>query len=390
MKIIQLTPFFYPVIGGVEVQVMEISKKLIEMGHEVRVLTSNSSRNHSKVLTHEEIVDGVPVKRCNSLFSFSKFYPVVPGIFFELLKADFDLIHVHGFRKLEVYMALLVAKIRRKKIVVTTHNPFTANVRSKLLSLFVWFHDLIFGKFFTKFLDAVIVLVPSEIPILNKKFHVPSTRIHVIPNGINDLFFQDIDLNKELFVSEIANGNNNIKKILNKHWQKSVLSICRFNEVKGLQNLQLAVSQNPNVLFLFVGGDDGYLPKLKDIYKNCENVLIIERYVSREIVHKLMRISDLFVLPSLHEPFGLTPIEAAASGLPVLATNIGGPIETLGADYNEFLNPQDENLWSNKIKDLLLNENKLIEIAKRGKLIADKYRWEKVISMLTNLYKQIL
>jgi glycosyltransferase involved in cell wall biosynthesis len=388
MKIIQLTPFFYPVVGGVEIQVMDMSKKLIELGHEVRVITSNSSRNNSKIARREEIIEGVPIKRFNSLFSISKFYPVVPGILWELLKADFDVVHVHGFRKLEVYMALLVAKIRRKKIVVTTHNPFTANIRSKLLSIFIQLHDITLGKLFSRFLDAVIAIVPSEVEVLQTKFSIPPHKIHVIPNGINEIFYSQSKLSKDdVFAKLLSEDLTQQQRYNLKDWDRIVLSVCRFNKVKGLQNLKLAVDQNPNALFLFVGGDDGSLTSLQKLYSKSSNVFIVDDYVDRRTVHELMTISDLFVLPSLHEPFGLTPVEAAASGLPVLATTIGGPIETLGIDYDNFLDPTDQTVWAQTISSLLNDENRLNELTEKGIKIAQKYKWDNVIQMIIEVYK---
>ena len=85
MKIIQITTFFHPVTGGVEQQVLEISKQLIGLGHEVQVFTTDSERTDEKITVKESIVDGIRVKRFKTFFSLSKFYKVAPGMFFELM-----------------------------------------------------------------------------------------------------------------------------------------------------------------------------------------------------------------------------------------------------------------------------------------------------------------
>ena len=191
MKIIQVTTFFHPVIGGVETQVLSLSKMLVEKGYEVEVITSDSAKSKGRIKEKHAEIGGVKVTRCFTWFGFSHFHKFFPGLFFKLMKNDFDVVHVHGFRKFEVYAALLAAKLKKKKIVVSTHNPFVVDEKSRkgFLNFLIKLHDKTFGKWFSKFVDHYIVLSKSEIPILGK-FGVKEDKISLVPNGINDFFFE--------------------------------------------------------------------------------------------------------------------------------------------------------------------------------------------------------
>lgn len=394
MKIIQITTFFHPVTGGVEQQVLEISKQLMEFGHEVQVFTTDSKRTDEKITVKESIVDGIKVKRFKTIFSLSKFYKIVPGMFFELMNTDFDILHVHGFRKFESYIALLAAKLKNKKIVLTTHNPFTTNTRSDKLERFVKIHDKTFGKWFTKYIDKIISIVPSEKDILIKNFGVNESNITVIPNGIDESLFNEININKDEYIEKlipnaIKTYHTDERRGRKKEWKGIVVSVCRFNKVKGLQNLKLAADKLKNVLFLFVGGDDGYQDELLKLFKDNNNVVMTGFYVSHDDVKKTFSIADIFVLPSLHEPFGLTPLEAIANNCPVIATNIGGTKEVISDKYTIFLNPNDQEVWFNTIKDLLEVEDKRISMQTLGKEDIRKYTWDKIIKKIEEVYKEI-
>lgn len=379
LKIIQITTFFHPVTGGVETQVREISEHLCLLGHNVKVFTSDSSRNGQKVGEKDSKLGEIEIKRFKTWFSFSKFHKFFPGIFIALFNEDFDVIHVHGFRKLEFYIALIVAKLKHKKIVLTTHNPFTADsFRNDKLTKILKIHDLTIGKWFMKFADKVIYITKGEKSILKSKFGLSDSQLVYIPNGINEIYFNKSEVLKEDLLTNFP--------ILRKDWDGIVLAACRMNEVKGLQNLSLAVEKLKNVLFLFIGGDDGYLSKLKGIYRNNENVYFSEKYLKKEELRALMDYSNIFVLPSLHEPFGLTIVEAVACGLFVLATNVGGPKSVLNSSFAEFIEPINRELWMEKIEKYIYEKDKYKNNKKVGMEYVKRYRWENIIPQLEEVY----
>lgn len=380
LKVVLVSTFFHPVTGGVESQVKEIAEALSEDGFDVKVFASNSNRNGTKIAEKTSKVGNISIYRFNTWFSLSKFHKVFPGILVALFKADFDVVHVHGIRKPEFYFALLVCKIRKKKIVLTTHNPFTADgFRQSGLTQILRWHDKTIGRWFTKYADKIIYITASEKEILESRFGIiNASRLIHIPNGINKLYFEPSKLDRQ----EVLEGIPQLRE----KWDGVVLAACRMNEVKGLQNLEIAIKSLPKVLFIFAGGDDGYLGKLKGMYRNYPNVVFTEKYIKSEMLRSLMDFADVFVLPSLHEPFGLTIVEAAAAGLPVIATNVGGPKEILDDTFALFLDPTDQMGWAKQIKLFVSNKQMRKEKSEAGKIFVQKFRWENVIKQLENVY----
>jgi glycosyltransferase involved in cell wall biosynthesis len=377
-KIIHVTTFFYPAQGGVEQQVLELATKLKKQGQEVEVICSDSSHTKEKIQEVHGVVKGVPVTRCKTWFSISQFYKFYPSLFFELIKRDFDIVHVHGFRKYEVYAALLAAKLKRKKIVVTTHNPFFTTTRGKLLQLFVNLHDLTLGKLCTRFIDKIICITSLEIPYI-QKFNVSQEKIVVIPNGIE----------KAKFIK--GNAKKFIKKynVPSKKFKHIVLWLGRVHKMKGLENLETAVKQLKDVLFVFAGAPDEGSDVIKAFYKSQPNVLFTGEFPNTEAVDAC-QMADIFVFPSIHEAFGVVLLEAMAQGLPVISTNNGGPQEIVKSSFGFLQKPQDQWGWMFTIKKLLQNKTLRRKMGEAAKKEAEKYTWENLIGKVLKVYNQEL
>ncbi|MFC1780203.1 glycosyltransferase family 4 protein [Patescibacteria group bacterium] len=373
-KIIQVTTFFYPVQGGVEKQVLELSEELTKQGHQVAVFCSDSTRSKKRIKEQESRIKNIRIKRFKTLFGFSQFYKIYPQLFFGLMKTDFDVIHVHGFRKFEIYPALLAAKLKRKKIILTTHNPFFTSTRNKLLQLFVNLHDITFGKIFTRFIDKIIVLIEDEIPFI-KKFNVKQINISQIPNGIKNSDFQT------------GNASDFINKydIPNSKFKYKVLWIGRLNKVKGLENLETAVKQLGDALFIFVGPDDDAALKYREMYHECKNTIFTGSIDSKEIKDALAT-TDILVLPSYHEAFGVVLLEAMAAGVPIISTNVGGPADIVKQSFGITQEPSDQWAWMLNIEKLLKKQKLRNQMKESAIKEAQKYKWENLIYQVLEVY----
>jgi glycosyltransferase involved in cell wall biosynthesis len=284
-------------------------------------------------------------------------------------------IHVHTFRRFEIFVALLAAKIRRKKIVLTTHNPFTANLRNTFLQIFVFLNDQILGKVFLRFVDEVICLVEEEIQIL-KKYHICRDKIRVIPNGISEDVFKQGSRRKFLEKLDIPTENFKYK----------VLWVGRINKVKGLENLETVVKQMKEALFIFIGPDADASQEVKAIYEGCENVVFTGPIKHNQIINAYCA-ADLFVLPSIHEPFGIVLLEAMAQGVPIVATNVGGPRHIVKESFGITQNPKDQWAWMLNIEKILKNKELREQMSENAKKEAEKYRWSNLVFQVLEVYK---
>ncbi|HEC66740.1 MAG TPA: glycosyltransferase family 1 protein [bacterium] len=381
MKIIQVTTFFHPIVGGVETQALGLARALKKEGHQVEVITSDSAKNKGRIKEKHDEIDGIKITRCKTWFGTSYFYKIYPGLIFKLFKKDFDIIHVHGFRKFEVYAALLVTKIKKKKLVVTSHNPFVVKEKSrgKVLNFFVKLHDITLGKLFSRYIDQVIAITKEELEFL-EKFNIAPNRINVIPNGVSELFFGEGK--KENFLKAF---NISVTK-----WKNIVVTVGRIHKVKGFQNLKHAADHMKNTLFIIAGADDGYLSELKKYFDSNRNVILLERTVSHEQVNDMFALGDLFVMPSLHEAFGITLLEAMASGLPVISTIHGGPKEIVKESFGVLVEPEKQKILTNKIKWMLEDEKRLEKMGIEARKEAGKYRWKRIVNSVVKVYEEIL
>lgn len=382
-KIIQLSTFFHPSVGGVERQVEEIAAHLVADGYEVTVFTTDATHGQEKRMQRlSDTYANVPIKRFWYLFSLGNFFRFSPALVWNLWSADFDIVHVHNIHDGHLLFALIIRLLRRKKLVITGHNPFVvgSQKRGGLLNAMVGFYE-VFVKLFSSGIDLYVALVESEKQHVMKEFGLSEKRVTVIPNGIQEIFYTN-DGDKESFYAEW--------EIDRAKWELVVGTASRLNYVKGIQNLLTAVRQLPQVLFIFAGGDDGYYNQLRKIFNQYQNVLFTESYLSSEEMKHFYQAIDMFLLPSLYEPFGMTVIEAMAQGKMVLASNKGGTIETVKPKFGELLDPQDQQLWTDRINYYRMNPAAITEKSNNASAAAQQYKWDNVISQLEEAYSRLV
>ncbi len=103
---------------------------------------------------------------------------------------------------------------------------------------------------------------------------------------------------------------------------------------------------------------------------------------------------SVFALPALYEPFGLAVLEAAAAGLPVVATRNGGPSESLQEDgrvYGILVDPEDPQEIARGLEEVLLNEERWAMFARLAReRVLSRYTWERTAEGYESVFEDIL
>lgn len=227
--------------------------------------------------------------------------------------------------------------------------------------------------------DAVISLT-DDMKKKIKKIH--DREIFVIPNGIDLNVFEG--LSKEELRKKF--GLNKTEKI--------ILYVGRLLHIKGLIYLIEAVKnineKNKRLLLVGYGDDRKHLENLVKKLK-IENIVTFVGKVPNKEVFEYMVASDVLVLPSLSEGFPNVILEAMASGLPIIATKVGGIPKIVNNEVNGFLvDPKNPTQIVETLLQLFKDEKLREKISDNNKIEAKKYSWESVINDLEKVYNKII
>lgn len=224
----------------------------------------------------------------------------------------------------------------------------------------------------SKLIIAISNMVKSEII---KNYNIPDKKIKVIYNGVD--FKKFSPENSKIYRSEIR------EKYSIADDTKLILFVGSGFERKGLKTALQAISsiQNKNqiaptwkIKLMVIGkGDVKKYQSLAVKYKINDKILFIE---PQKDIEKFYAAADIFVLPTIYDPFGNVIIEAMASGLPVITTRSSGASELIKNGEEGFVleDPSDFNTLAEYINKALLNQKTMEE---KARLKAENYPIEK-------------
>ena len=373
MKIAQVTPYFYPHIGGVESHVLTLSLKLQKNGHDVTIYSSKHANIPSK-----EIFQGIKVIRIKQLTNiFST--PVTPKLKKVLANERYDVVHTHTPPPMTAYYTASACKKSKTPLVITYHCDLELpKILGKLATIF---YNKTLGRY--TFNHAQKLIVHTKTYGATSRSIWKSDPV-IIPSAVNPNRFR---------------GTMDTREIIERHklkGKKIVLFVGRLVYHKGLDYLvDSAKLTGSDVRYIIVGSGD-YLDKLiKRAKENkIQNKVIFTGNVSFLDIPKYFAASDVFVLPSISrlEAFGLVVLEAMASRKPVIVSKIPGVTELVEEGINglhvEPMNTQD---LAQKINLLLSDEKLRKSMGDAGrKKVESEFNWDTVASQIEEVYKQVI
>jgi D-inositol-3-phosphate glycosyltransferase len=175
-----------------------------------------------------------------------------------------------------------------------------------------------------------------------------------------------------------------------------LLSVGRLVPRKGYDTTIEALTRLPDTELLIAGGADATPePEHDRLIAVAERAGVAERVrligqVARMDMPALLRSADLVVCSPWYEPFGIVPLEAMACGVPVVASAVGGMLDTVvDGVTGAHVPPRDPHALAEVIGALLESPNRRAELARAGlERVRSRYSWDRVAADTAAVYQR--
>ena len=365
----------YPTFGGSGVVATELGKALALKGHQIHFITYSQPVRlgsfRENIFYHEVSLSDYP------LFDFQPYETILTSKIVDVVKYEkLDVLHVHYAipHASAAYMAREILKTQGISI------PFITTLHGTDITLVgkdPSFEPVI--SFCLNQSDEVTAV--SESLKTDTLAHFNTNRnIHVIPNFIAvQETFPEVDLEVR---EKYASAN-----------EKIICHISNFRKVKRIEDVvrvfaNLLQKMEAKLILVGDGPERSLAEKLARDLRICQHILFVGKVRDTSPV---LKISDLFLLPSETESFGLAALEAMALGVPVVSSNTGGIPEVNLHGFSGFLSnvgeveEMAENAW-NILKDEKTHQRFKFNAWQQAK----KFSIENVLPEYENLYQVLI
>ena len=368
LKIGIVTEYYYPLLGGISENVHHTATELVARGHRVTIITAAPPVNGFPLA----VPNGIPVTRIGRSATIygngaMAHFTIGPHLWRDLrgaLDAErFDLLQVHSplFFTLPPLATLLGSCPR----IGTFHSYFEPTLVYRALKG-------VLQKQIVRRLDGVTVVSPSVLRALSRYFDMDA---RVIPNGVDTRMFNP-------HVARLARFGPE---------KRTLLFLGRFDPRNGL----------PFMLRAFTG----VRKRIRDVRLIVVGTGPLESLYTRLVPDDLQddvhfegpallnrpsfyATADLFCSPISNASFGITLLEAMASGTPIVATDNVGYRDLLGPEA--LLVRYDERAFADAIVQMLSDDRLLLAMREAGLRKAERYSWPVVVTDLVDYFHEIL
>jgi glycogen(starch) synthase len=281
-------------------------------------------------------------------------------------KTPHDIIHCHDWMTLPA--GIEASKVSKKPLIAHIHSTEADRSGGRGVNPRI-FHIESEG---VKKADKIIAVSNLTKAKIKDSYHIKDSKIEVVYNGIDKQDFED---------------NTVFTNPFNK---KIVLFLGRLTLHKGpdyfIKVAKKVIDRRDDVIFIVSGSGDMYH---KIIENACDlgigDKVLFTGFLRDKQLRKIYRMANLYVMPSVAEPFGITPLESLASKTPVLISKQSGVSEVL----NHCLKVDfwDTNEMANKILAVLENQELEDCLAEKGYQEIDKLNWSSATDKILDLYK---
>lgn len=339
-----------PEMGGAEVHLHEIFKRIARKGHEVTL-----AAHRFKDAPTKETYEGINIIRVGNKYLFDKqirrFYKK------KLSKTGFDLV-VDDISKTPLFTPKYITK-PLVGIIHHIHGESLYHEIAKPLADYIIRQEKLIPQVYRKTpIFAVSESTKSELVDMG----LPKENIAILHNAIDHESFGNL---------KAANTQ-----------EPTISYIGRIKKYKNIEAVIDALvyvkKRIPNIKFR-IGGKGDHIPKLKNYVEKKglgDNVEFLG-YLSEEEKAEEMGKSWLFVTMAMKEGWGITVIEANATGTAVVGSNVPGLRDSIKDGYNgKLVEPENTEALAETLIELLTNEEKLKTMSKNAKEWASQFTWD--------------
>ena len=345
-------------IGGAERLLTEIVPMINTLGHTCDVALFDGHPTSFKTLLLKKGVKILDFSQGRSVYH--------PYNIFSLLKLikHYDIVHTHNMSP-QLFGAI-TSVFRNVRLITTEHS--TSNRRRNW-----WWYKLVDSWMYSRY-KAIISISPSTTENLCQYLKI-SCPIYTIYNGVN--------VKKYSESSSISRDELQIKK-------DSILlvMVAGFRQQKDQKTVVRALSKLPPRYELVFVGDGPYKKECISLAKELSVYDRVHFLGIRSDVANILKASDIVIMSSHWEGFGLAAVEGMAAGKPVIASDVPGLSEVVKGAGLLFPRGDDDKL-SSLISSLILDKTRYKEIASKCLNRSYEYDINKMVEKYIDVYKKI-
>lgn len=231
--------------------------------------------------------------------------------------------------------------------------------------------------------DKIIAVSQQTKNAIMRDYAIPDNKIEVIHNSVDKVSFADLE----------SDNTYRYLSALHDHGYKIICNVGRLTTQKGLPSLlraaQKVVQYEPKTIFLIVGDGEQYIELVEQAAElGIAQNAIFTGFQRDKRWRDAFKIADLFVMPSVSEPFGLTPLEAIGYGTPSLISKQSGVGEVLTHCLKVDFWDIDE--MANQIVAVIQNQPLRDELRTNILREYNQLSWDKSIDKLLGIYHKHL
>jgi len=364
----------YPTFGGSGVMATELGLALATKGHEIHFITYQQPVRlnvfRPNIYYHEVSVPKYP------LFDFPPYETALASTMVNVcVNHGLDVLHVH-YAIPHASSAYFAREMVRK---MGQNIPFITTLHGTDITLVG--KDTTYAQvvsFSINESDAITAVSENLKAETYKNFNVEKD-IHVIYNFVDENRFKKSD--KEHFKQLIAPNNERI-----------LVHVSNFRKVKRVEDVisafEIIRREIPSKLLMV--GDGPERQTAEDLCRKLNTCSDIRFLGKQDQLEDILSISDLFILPSQYESFGLAALEAMACGLPLISSNAGGLPEINTDGYSGYLSEVgDYRKMAADAISILKDDATLNQFKANALQQASKFAIEKIVPQYEALYTEV-